>query len=86
MLDRWQGTFCAGIFPHNIERGVLGGGGRLCCKRTLFCYFAQSVLLLIVYQEICKGYGRGGQLLIYSTFPIRALLFQVCLKGRGGGG
>jgi hypothetical protein len=29
--------------------------------------------------EICKGYGRGGQLLIYCTFSImnaRALLFR----------
>ena len=43
MLGGWQGTFCAGISTHNIERG-----GRLCYKRTLFSYFVQSVLSLIV--------------------------------------
>ena len=50
MLGGWQGTFCAGIAPHNIERG--GAGDRLCCKRTIFCYFVQSVLSLIVRNGI----------------------------------
>ena len=45
MLGRWQGTFCAGICTRNIERGC---GGRLCCKCTLFCYFVQTGLSLIV--------------------------------------
>ena len=26
MLGGWQGTFCAGISTHNIERGGGGGG------------------------------------------------------------
>jgi hypothetical protein len=50
MLGGWQGTFCAGISTHNIERGVRGG--RLCCKRTLFSYFVQSVLSLIVVTNL----------------------------------
>jgi hypothetical protein len=49
MLGGWQGTFCAGISTHNIERGVQGVD---CCKRTLFSYFVQSVLSLIVRNGI----------------------------------
>jgi hypothetical protein len=39
----------APVFPHATLNG--GAGGRLCCKCTLFCYFVQSVLSLIVGWE-----------------------------------
>jgi hypothetical protein len=57
MLGRWQGTLCAGISPHNIERRVRGG--RLCCKCTLFRYFVQSVLSLIVGQPEISANGHN---------------------------
>jgi hypothetical protein len=36
----------AQVFPPTTLNG--GCGGRLCCKCTLFCYFVQTVLSLIV--------------------------------------